>query len=79
MKVLKFGGTSVGTAENLRIVKKILEKQEQPCAVVVSAFGGLTDQIIRTAQMASIRDKSFKTEVLIITIQMNAQTRDSGE
>ncbi len=66
MKVLKFGGTSVGSTENLRIVKKILEGQEQPCAVVVSAFGGLTDQIIQTAKLASTRNKAFKSEVATI-------------
>ncbi len=79
MKVLKFGGTSVGSTENLRIVKKILEEQEQPCAVVVSAFGGLTDQIIRTANMASIRDKSFKNEVTIIRDRHLQTVRDLME
>ena len=64
MKVLKFGGTSVGSPENIKKVKAILESQEAGCAVVVSAFGGVTDQIIATAGMASKRDPKFK-EVLI--------------
>ncbi|MEN8204215.1 MAG: bifunctional aspartate kinase/homoserine dehydrogenase I [Bacteroidota bacterium] len=63
MKVLKFGGTSVGSTDNIRIVKKILESQDQACTVVVSAFGGVTDQIIRAAGMASERDKAFKEEL----------------
>ena len=53
MKVLKFGGTSVGSPENIRIVRKVLEGQQQTCIVVVSAFGGITDQLIRTAMLAS--------------------------
>ncbi len=79
MKILKFGGTSVGSTENLRIVKKILEEQERPCAVVVSAFGGLTDQIIRTAHLASIRNKSFKNEVTIIRERHLQTVRDLME
>ena len=66
MKVLKFGGTSVGSTENIRIVKKILESQDQACVVVVSAFGGVTDQIIKTATMASERDKEYRQEVSAI-------------
>jgi len=65
MKVLKFGGTSVGSTENIRIVKKILEEQEQACAVVVSAFGGITDQIIHTATMASERNNTYKKDVSV--------------
>ena len=66
MKVLKFGGTSVGSTENIKIVKKILEGQEQACAVVVSAFGGVTDQIIHTANLASERNQDFSNEITII-------------
>ncbi len=66
MKVLKFGGTSVGSTENIRIVKKILEQQDQACAVVVSAFGGVTDQIIHIATMASKHDADFKKEMSAI-------------
>ncbi len=42
LKVLKFGGTSVGTVESLRNVKAIVEGLEIPAIVVVSALGGLT-------------------------------------
>jgi aspartokinase/homoserine dehydrogenase 1 len=62
MKVLKFGGTSVGSIENIRIVREILEKQEDPSAVVVSAFGGVTDQIIHMATLASERNTEFRQE-----------------
>mgnify|MGYP006284840151 CR=1 FL=1 len=64
MKVLKFGGTSVGTPEAIRIVKEIVESQTEPCAVVVSAFGGVTDMIIATAKKAEQHDPSYKDEML---------------
>jgi len=63
MKVIKFGGTSVGTIENIRIVRRIIQGQSKACAVVVSAFAGITDQIIRTASLASERDPSFREAV----------------
>ncbi len=60
MKVLKFGGTSVGSADSIRIVKEILEKEEEPCAVVISALGGITDLIITTSRLASRRDPAWQ-------------------
>lgn len=59
MKVLKFGGTSVGTVESLRNVKSIVEGQEGPVIVVVSALGGITDQLINTARLAAQGDISY--------------------
>lgn len=56
MKVLKFGGTSVGTVDSLRNVKNIVEGQKEPVIVVVSALGGITDQLINTAKLASKGD-----------------------
>ena len=52
MKVLKFGGTSVGSAASILNVKKIVEAQTEPVIVVVSALGGITDKLIKTGQMA---------------------------
>ena len=53
MKVLKFGGTSVGSREGLMNLKNIVEGQDTPCIVVVSALGGVTDQLLMTATMAA--------------------------
>lgn len=53
MKVLKFGGTSVGSAENIRKVKSIVESQNCDVIVVVSALGGITDKILNAARNAS--------------------------
>ena len=61
MKVLKFGGTSVGSAESILNVKKIVESQTESVIVVVSALGGVTDQLIRTSQMAVGGDVSYQT------------------
>ena len=58
MKVLKFGGTSVGTVESLRNVKKIVESIDEQVVVVVSALGGITDKLINTALQASTGDMS---------------------
>ncbi len=52
MKVLKFGGSSIGSVESILSVKRIVEVQSEPVIVVVSALGGITDQLIRTSQMA---------------------------
>lgn len=60
MKVLKFGGTSVGTPESLRHVRAIIEGQTEPCVVVVSALGGLTDKLIATAEAAASGSASYE-------------------
>ena len=64
MKVLKFGGTSVGSPQNIRIVKQIVESQSEACAVVVSAFGGVTDRLIENAIKASRHDPGYEEELI---------------
>lgn len=63
MKVLKFGGTSVGTVASLNNVKQIVEGLGEPAVVVVSALGGLTDKLIATAGMASRAEDGYKDEM----------------
>jgi aspartokinase/homoserine dehydrogenase 1 len=63
MKVLKFGGTSVGNAENIQRVKEILMKQDDDAIVVVSALGGITDKILSAAKMAAIGTGYFQAEL----------------
>ena len=60
MKVLKFGGTSVGNAGNLKTVKNIICDCSENVIVVVSAFGGMTDKLITAAKMASSHDTTYK-------------------
>ena len=62
MKVLKFGGTSVGSVESILNVKKIVEAIDEPVIVVISAFGGITDKLINMSIMASKGDNSYKKE-----------------
>ena len=59
MKVLKFGGSSVGSVHSILSVKKIVEAVEEPVIVVVSALGGITDKLIKTSQMAADGDAVF--------------------
>ena len=59
MKVLKFGGTSVGTVESLHNVKQIVESCNEQVIVVVSALGGITDQLINTARQAAKGDVGY--------------------
>ncbi len=59
MKVLKFGGSSVGSIDSILNVKRIVETQDEPVIVVVSALGGVTDQLIRTAQQAVTGDTAY--------------------
>ncbi len=62
MKVLKFGGSSVGSIESILNLKEIVARQEQPVVVVVSALGGITDRLIATAEMAQRSDEQWRTE-----------------
>lgn len=62
MKVLKFGGTSVGTVESLSNVRKIVEANEDPVIVVVSALGGITDRLINTAKLAAESNDAYLKE-----------------
>lgn len=62
MKVLKFGGTSVGTVESLTSVKKIVEGRRKPVIIVVSALGGVTDMLISTAKAAAAGEENTYLE-----------------
>ena len=53
MKILKFGGTSVGSIENVRRIAEIVLNQQDKIVVVVSALGGVTDQLLAVAQKAA--------------------------
>lgn len=61
MKVLKFGGTSVGSVESILNLKKIVEACDEPVVVVVSALGGITDKLINTSNLAVAGDSSYLT------------------
>ena len=62
MKVLKFGGSSVGSVSSILSVKKIVEAVQEPVIVVVSALGGITDKLIHTSQMAADGNSAYEKE-----------------
>ena len=64
MKVLKFGGTSVGSVKSILSLKQIVENEakKQPVVIVVSALGGITDKLIATSKLAVTGDEEWKTE-----------------
>ncbi|MDP2088582.1 MAG: bifunctional aspartate kinase/homoserine dehydrogenase I [Flavobacteriaceae bacterium] len=68
MKVLKFGGTSVGSSENINKIIQIISTNEQNDVqiVVVSAFAKVTDLLLDAAQLASIKNSSYTTVLLKI-------------
>ncbi len=63
MKILKFGGSSVANAENIRKVIRIISqssKKVKDLIIVVSALGGVTDNLIKIASLASEKDDTYK-------------------
>ena len=65
MQVLKFGGSSVANAENIRRVISIVDAsvKKDRTIVVVSALGGITDKLIHCATLASAGEETYKQEV----------------
>ncbi|MFI3280122.1 MAG: bifunctional aspartate kinase/homoserine dehydrogenase I [Rikenellaceae bacterium] len=59
MRVLKFGGTSVGSVASLKNVQSIVNNTQDELVVVVSAVGGVTDLLISTAKAAQAGDDSY--------------------
>ena len=62
MKVLKFGGTSVANAQNIKLVLDIVIKkaEQEKAIVVVSAFTNVTDLLVLASQKAASNDESYK-------------------
>ena len=63
MQVLKFGGSSVGSAEAINKMVAIVTNsiQKESTIVVVSAMSGVTDQLLMMAQTASQGNEAYKT------------------
>ena len=54
MQVLKFGGTSVANAANIKKVKEIVQSRKDKTVVVVSALGGVTDLLLECGHLAPL-------------------------
>lgn len=63
MKVMKFGGSSIGSAINIINVKKIINAENTPVVVVISAFGGITDRLLNTSYLAAAGDILYRDEL----------------
>ena len=63
MQVIKFGGSSVASAENINKVVEIVKGKTNTTKIVmvVSALGGITDLLLQCAQLASSGNESYKT------------------
>lgn len=63
MQVLKFGGSSVANAANIKQVLNIVQSavQKEPTILVVSALGGITDQLLHTGDLAAAANEGYKT------------------
>src|SRR5690554_40215 len=61
MKVMKFGGTSVGNPDSLQLVKNIIESEKEPVIVVVSALDGVTDRLLLAADFALNSNSGYKS------------------
>ena len=76
MKVLKFGGTSVGSVESIRQIQQIIAQQSDDCVVVVSALGGITDQLLKAAQLA-LQDHEEYLEIYQVIRQRHINVANS--
>jgi len=79
MKILKFGGSSVGNAERIKNVVDIVInslKVNKKVAVVFSAFQGITDLLIETGNQAALGSNIYLTSLETITNKHKTILRD---
>ena len=82
MKVMKFGGTSVGSVNSILGVKNIVEAAGEPVIVIVSALGGVTDKLISTSKMAAAGDAAYEgefREIVYRHVEMIKEVIPAGE
>src|SRR5258708_13032545 len=65
MKILKFGGSSVATPDRIKSVIQIVLPfaGKEPIAIVFSAFGGVTDMLIKLSNLALAGDQDYKIDL----------------
>jgi aspartokinase/homoserine dehydrogenase 1 len=71
MQVLKFGGTSVASAENINKVVEIVSAtvKKEPAVVVVSALGGVTDLLLGAATLAAAGDEAYREKLTVVELR----------
>ncbi len=75
MKVLKFGGSSVGSASAMKQVKAVVESNKEPIVVVVSALSGITDRLLSIARLAASGNADYKNGLEEIVVRHLEQIR----
>ena len=60
MKVIKFGGSSLSSSENILKVLNIIKQYDDKTVIVLSAFGNTTNNIIDSGELASKKNKGYK-------------------
>ncbi|WZL89021.1 aspartate kinase [Salinimicrobium sp. 3283s] len=69
MKVLKFGGTSVGSAESIRNVKNIIQGQKGRKIIVVSAMSGVTNMLVELCETRK-NGKPEQAEAILLELKL---------
>ncbi|TBW29156.1 aspartate kinase [Gramella sp. KN1008] len=69
MKILKFGGTSVGSAASIRNVKKIITSQPGAKLLVVSAMSGVTNRLVELSRAVK-NDQKENVAAIIQELQV---------
>jgi aspartokinase/homoserine dehydrogenase 1 len=76
MRVLKFGGSSVASSENIqKVIKLVSAYDDEKLIIVVSALGGVTDQLITTSKLAEKGQEEYLQELKSIEEQHIVLTR----
>jgi len=76
MKVLKFGGTSVGSVESIRNVKNILASREGKKVLVLSAMAGVTNKLVEITENIKLEDHSVINSIIAELKQKHETTID---
>jgi aspartate kinase len=77
MKVLKFGGTSVGSVESIRNVKNILASREGKKVLVLSAMAGVTNKLVEITELIKAEDHSAIANIITELKDKHENTIDS--
>lgn len=78
IKVLKFGGTSVGSALGMSCIRKIVDHEQGSAVVVVSALGGVTDMLLGMASAAASGDeRAWRESFTVLGARHNQAIEDS--
>jgi len=63
MRILKFGGSTLISVESIKNVKSIIKNQKGEIVIIISAFDNTTDTLLQAAEMASLQNEDFITQI----------------